>query len=93
TNGDCIEVVATTHQNQAILSITDSGSGIAPKDLPHIFERFYRASSTRPIVTTGSGLGLAICQEIAHAHAGTLTAQSPPPTGKGSCFTLYLPLA
>lgn len=93
TEGDHIEVVTTTQDNQALLSVTDSGSGIAPKDLPHIFERFYRASSTRPMATSGSGLGLAICQEIAHAHGGRLTAKSPPPNGQGTCITLSLPLA
>lgn len=91
TKDDQIEIEITTTHNQAILTVTDTGSGIAPQDLPHIFERFYRASSTRP--TAGSGLGLAICQEIALAHNGHLTAESPPPNGTGTRITLTLPLA
>jgi signal transduction histidine kinase len=61
-----------------------------PEDLPHIFERFYRASNARYLNTDGSGLGLAIAQWIAVAHHGTLEALSP--SGKGTTFRLTLPL-
>lgn len=88
---DTIDITITTSNNQAQLTVTDTGRGIAPQDLPHIFERFYRASSTRP--TAGSGLGLAICQEIALAHNGHLSAESPPPKGTGTRITLTLPQA
>jgi len=70
------------------VAVADTGIGIAPDDLPHIFERFYRADHrlTRP---SGSGLGLSIAQWIAQAHAGRLEVASQP--GRGSTFTLWLP--
>jgi signal transduction histidine kinase len=67
------------------LGVQDTGSGIAPADLPRIFERFYRGTSARP----GAGLGLAIARAIADLHGARLTASSPP--GQGAEFTLYLP--
>jgi two-component system, OmpR family, sensor kinase len=72
------------------IGVEDTGVGIAPEDLPHIFERFYRAdrSRTRP---GGSGLGLSIAHWIAQAHGGELTVTSEP--GRGSTFTLHLPQA
>ena len=70
------------------VSVADTGCGIPPEDLPHIFERFYRAdrSRTRP---GGSGLGLSIAQWIAEAHGGELEVESE--VGQGTVFTLYLP--
>jgi heavy metal sensor kinase len=70
------------------VGVQDTGIGIAPEDLVHIFDRFYRAdpSRTRP---GGSGLGLAIAQWIAQAHGGRIQAESRP--GQGSRFTVWLP--
>jgi len=65
------------------------GVGIAPEDLPHIFERFYRGDSARSRVTGGSGLGLSIVNAIVAAHGGEVTAVSRP--GNGSIFTIRLP--
>lgn len=70
--------------------IRDNGVGIEEKDLPHIFERFYRADSSRGKDYGGSGLGLAIVAWIAEAHGGKVSATSAP--GKGSVFTVILPL-
>jgi signal transduction histidine kinase len=70
------------------VSVRDTGSGIAPKHLPHIFERFYRADSAR--TAGGAGLGLAICRWIAEAHGGRIEVQSE--LGVGSTFTVWLPL-
>ena len=67
----------------------DSGPGIAPEDLPHLFERFYRADKARG--SMGSGLGLSIGRWIAEAHGGRLTAANAP--GRGALFTVTLPLA
>lgn len=68
------------------ISVADTGRGIAPSALPHIFERFYRADDSNQ---KGSGLGLSIAQWIAQAHGGEITVDSQ--LGKGSVFTLWLP--
>ena len=73
----------------AVLTVADTGRGIAPEDLPRVFERFYRADQSRT-GTGNSGLGLSICQAIVAAHGGTLEAASEP--GTGSTFTLRLPV-
>lgn len=73
------------------LGVSDTGIGIAPGDLPHIFDRFYRADAarTRTADRPGVGLGLAICKWIAEAHGGTIDVQSRP--GRGTTFTVTLP--
>jgi two-component system OmpR family sensor kinase len=74
------------------LSVRDTGVGIAPGDLPHIFDRFWRADQARSRTGSrpGVGLGLAISKWIAEAHGGTITAQSRP--GRGTTFTVTLPI-
>ena len=74
----------------ALLEVRDSGIGIPAEDLPHIFERFYRAAKDRSRSTGGVGLGLSIAQCIAIRHAGRLSAESVP--GQGSTFQLHLPV-
>jgi len=73
-------------QSMAVLRVCDNGIGIAPDDLPHVFERFWRADRARP--SGGSGLGLAICAQIAQAHGGVLSVESE--LGRGSQFILRL---
>jgi signal transduction histidine kinase len=68
--------------------VADNGRGIDAEDLPHIFERFYRARTARP--QRGTGLGLAVAQWIANEHGGHIEVQSEP--GKGSTFTAWLPV-
>jgi len=72
--------------------VSDTGIGIAPGDLPHIFDRFWRADSarTRTGERPGVGLGLAICKWIAEAHGGTIEVQSRP--GRGTTFSVTLPM-
>jgi signal transduction histidine kinase len=74
--------------HQAIITIKDSGKGIAEKDLPHIFDRFYRGSASDKVF--GAGLGLAITKSIVTLHSGTITVRSK--LGKGSTFIIALPL-
>ncbi|MCB0181575.1 MAG: sensor histidine kinase, partial [Anaerolineae bacterium] len=69
------------------VTVADTGRGIAPTALPHIFERFYQAQDSEN--QSGSGLGLSIAQWIAKAHGGEITVTSE--LGKGSTFTLWLP--
>ena len=68
------------------MSVSDHGPGIADEDLPHIFERFYRAAAARGMA--GAGLGLAIVGGVAHANNGTVEVQAGP---AGSTFTLSFP--
>ena len=68
-------------------SVADTGIGIPPEHLPHIFERFYRVDESRS--GRGAGLGLAIALETARAHGGTLEVDSAP--GVGTTFTVFLP--
>lgn len=91
TVGGTVELALSSDQGAAVLTVKDSGMGIAAADLPFIFERFWRADRARSRKSGrgGTGLGLAISQYIAQAHGGTLTAQSR--LGRGSTFTLTLP--
>jgi two-component system sensor histidine kinase BaeS len=75
---------------QVLLRVSDTGSGIAPEDLPHIFDRFYRADKARQRDDGGaSGLGLAIAKAIIDAHSGVITVNST--LGQGTTFTITLP--
>ena len=72
------------------LHVRDTGSGIAPADLPHVFNRFYRADASRQQQQGESGLGLAIAKSIVEAHGGAISAMSTP--GQGTTFTLAFPI-
>ncbi|MEU9926115.1 HAMP domain-containing sensor histidine kinase [Streptomyces anulatus] len=72
-----------------LVEVTDTGSGIPPEDLPHVFDRFWRAEKSRSRRTGGSGLGLAIVRKLVEAHGGTVDATSV--EGEGSTFVLRLP--
>lgn len=77
--------------DMAVVTVRDSGIGIASSDLPHLFERFYRADKARSRAQGGSGLGLSIAEYIVHAHGGTISASSDGPD-RGSTFTVCLPM-
>ena len=70
------------------VSVSDTGIGISKEDLPHVFERFYKADKARP--RGGSGLGLAIAKHTIQAHGGSIWTQSE--EGKGSTFSFSLPI-
>jgi two-component system sensor histidine kinase BaeS len=76
--------------DQVVVSVTDSGPGIAAEDLPHVFERFYRADPARDRTTGSSGLGLAIVRAVVEAHGGRVRATNEP--GAGARFELELPV-
>jgi signal transduction histidine kinase len=80
-------------KKQAVLSVSDSGSGILAEDVPRVFERFYRGEQARYDEGghRGAGLGLSICKSIVGAHFGTITVFSTPRVG--TTFTVRLPLA
>jgi signal transduction histidine kinase len=75
---------------QVELSVSDTGVGIDPDDLPHVFERFYRADAARGRESGGTGLGLPIARWIVAQHGGTITIQSQP--GQGTQVRVLLPL-
>jgi signal transduction histidine kinase len=74
----------------AKVTVSDTGIGIAPADLPHIFDRFWRADKARSRSVGGAGLGLSIAKWIAETHAGSIAVESE--AGKGSVFSLHVPL-
>ena len=73
-----------------VISVADSGEGITPKHLRHVFERFYRVEDSRSRSEGGSGLGLAIVKQMVKAHGGRVWAESE--VGRGSIFYIALPL-
>jgi heavy metal sensor kinase len=85
-----VRVDLTAHDGFAKLSVSDTGIGIGPADLPHIFDRFWRADKARSRSQGGAGLGLSIAKWIAETHAGSLSVESE--AGKGSVFSLHVPL-
>src|SRR5215210_4652975 len=90
--GGKVELGVGRHPDNVTFAVRDTGIGISAADFPHIFERFWRADRVRSRMSErgGFGLGLAISQWIAQAHGGTLTASSR--LGRGSLFTVTLPL-
>ena len=89
--GGIVRMQLGAANGRILLSVADTGIGIAPGDLPHIFDRFWRADSarTRTGERPGAGLGLAICKWIAEAHGGQIDVVSRP--GRGTTFTVILP--
>ena len=89
--GGRITLTLMKENKNAVIMISDTGRGIPPEDIPHIFERFFRHSrSTSDKTVQGSGLGLSIVKWIVESHQGTITAENNP--GGGTKFTVHLPL-
>lgn len=89
TNEGSIRLVISEEPSYAKVTITDTGTGIDPAELPFIFERFYRGEKSRNRKTGGAGIGLAIVKAIVEAHGGNIEAASA--VGQGSEFTIRLP--
>lgn len=89
-DGGTIDVCVSRQETKAVITVADTGVGIAPDVLPHIFERFYRGDTARTTDRGGMGLGLAIARKVIEGHGGTITAASQ--VGEGSTFTIRLPL-
>jgi two-component system phosphate regulon sensor histidine kinase PhoR len=85
--GGAVSVEVASEPNGAFLRVSDTGKGIAPEDVRHLFERFYRASGTDGV--PGAGLGLAIVKAIAETHGGTVEVESE--LGRGTSFTVHVP--
>jgi two-component system sensor histidine kinase BaeS len=72
-----------------VVAVADTGTGIAADQVPHVFDRFWRADESRTRGTGGSGLGLAICHQLVEAQGGTIAVAST--LGAGTTFTIRLP--
>lgn len=88
--GGTIDITLIKTETEAQVAIADTGVGIPPEDLEHIFDRFYRVDKARSRAAGGSGLGLSIAKWIAEAHQGRITVKSK--MGEGTTFTVILPL-
>lgn len=85
--GGMVLVAARASSNTVVIEVLDNGQGIAPEDLPHVFDRFYRADKARG--RNGAGLGLANVKLIVEAHGGSIWVESE--LGHGSRFLFTLP--
>src|SRR5262245_913539 len=88
--GGMVRVAGERREGTVTIEVRDTGSGIAPEHLPHVFERFYRADPSRPANPGGFGLGLAIVKAIAELHRGSVGIASAP--GEGTTVRLCLPV-
>ena len=87
-----VTVRAWSDHSELLVAIQDTGAGISPEHLPHIFERFYRADKSRSRAGGGSGIGLTIAKYFVEAHGGRIWATSPGPS-RGSSFIFAIPLS
>ncbi|GJQ24977.1 MAG: two-component sensor histidine kinase [Phycisphaerae bacterium] len=89
-----VEVALVQEKSVVLLTVCDTGPGISPEDLPHVFERFYRSdrarSARRDAAMRSAGLGLAICRSIVHAHGGEISLECQ--TDQGTVVAIHLPL-
>src|SRR5664280_1523460 len=88
--GGRVSVAAARAEGAVVITVADTGEGIAAEHLPHVFERFYRADAARDRAHGGSGIGLAIVRALVDAHGGTISASSGGP-GQGTTVTVTLP--
>ena len=86
---DEVRIAAERRDDGIVVSVSDNGPGIAPDELPHVFERFYRARRGRQQRSGGTGLGLAICKALVEAHGGVIWVES---SMRGTTILFSLPL-
>jgi len=89
-HGGSVELTLEPVDGGVLMEVHDTGAGIPPEQLPHIFEKFYQADNQRSARAAGSGLGLAIAKQIVEAHGGTISCESTP--GVGTTFSIVLPV-
>jgi signal transduction histidine kinase len=89
--GGSVTVTAKEEGARVIITVEDTGVGIAASDLPRVFERLYRGDKSRSRKTEGTGIGLAIVKHLVHAHGGEISVGSE--LGRGSRFTFTVPVA
>ena len=82
--GGQVKISARRESGTLQVEVRDTGEGIRPEDLPHVFDQFYRGEKSRSRATGGAGLGLAIARGIVEAHGGRIWVESEP--GKGAAF-------
>lgn len=87
--GGRVDLNVDAHGNEIIIKVSDTGAGIPPEQLPHIFQKFFQADNQSKASATGTGLGLAIAKEIVEAHGGSIDVEST--IGTGTTFTIILP--
>ena len=87
--GGCVEVSASSDENEIVVVVSDSGIGIPKEGLSRIFERFYRVDKARSKETGGTGLGLSIVRHVAENHGGRVGVESA--LGEGTTFSIHLP--
>ncbi|MEV0527139.1 ATP-binding protein [Streptomyces sp. NPDC050439] len=87
--GGSVTIDCRATSDEVVVEVADTGTGIDPDDLPHVFDRFWRADKSRTRSTGGSGLGLAIVRQLVEGHGGTVSVRSTP--GEGAVFTVRVP--
>ena len=87
--GGLIKLSAAPKGKEVVFTVSNTGPGIPPESLPHLFEKFYRVPGAEH-TSQGTGLGLSICQRIVEAHSGRIEVQSQ--VGVGTTFLVHLPL-
>ena len=87
-SGGIVTVSAKVQDSRAEVTVADSGEGLSPEAIPHVFERFYRVDPSRTRSTGGVGLGLTIAKQVVEAHGGSIHAASAPDQGSRFIFDL-----